>query len=257
MAHPVTGVPEGFDRFSRGSATVWVRPEVRGWVESILSTAPTLHAAAARLGGRQMTGRGAVYAVPTTRGDWVVRHFRRGGSVASLFGDRYLVGGLPRPFQETRASESVRDRDIPTPRVLAAAVYKAGPIYRGDLVTELVPDASELAEVLFDGERSGLAATSDRKEALRETGSLICRLAGSGVRHADLNAKNVLLQWSGGSPTAYVLDLDRCRIGTEPVPVDSMLQRLLRSLRKLERRTRLRVPPAEAALLVDAAHGRG
>ena len=204
-----------------------------------------------------MTGRGTVYAVPTTRGDWVVRHFRRGGSVASLLGDRYLVSGVPRPFQETMVSESVRGRDIPTPRVLAAAVYRAGPIYRGDLVTELVPDASELAEVLFDGERSGLAATSDRKEALRETGTLIRLLAAAGVRHADLNAKNVLLQWSGGSPTAYVLDLDRCKVGAEPVPVDGMLRRLLRSLRKFERRTRLQVPPAEAGLLVDAAHGRG
>ena len=225
-------------------------------MESILSTAPTLHAAAARLGGRRMTGRGAVYSVPTTRGDWVVRHFQRGGSVASLLGDRYLVSGVPRPFRETGVSESVREREIPTPRVLAAAVYRAGPIYRGDLVTELVPDASELAEILFDRERSGLAATSDRKEALRETGSLIHRLAGAGVRHADLNAKNVLLQWSGGSPTAYVLDLDRCRVGAEAAPVDGMLQRLLRSLRKLERRTRLRLPPAEAELLVDAAHGR-
>jgi 3-deoxy-D-manno-octulosonic acid kinase len=200
-----------------------------------------------------MSGRGPVYAVPTPGGIWVVRHFMRGGSVASLLGDRYLHRGKPRPFREAAASQIVRGRGIATPKVIAAAVYRSGAFYRGDLVTELVPDSEELCEVLFDPERRGLAGTRDRKEALQETGSLIARMARAGVRHPDLNAKNVLIQWSGGSPTAHVLDLDRTRVGPGPAPVTPMVQRLLRSLRKLERRSGLKLPEAEEGLLVAAA----
>lgn len=247
--------PAGFDLVERPHARLWVRGEARDWVENILSTAPTLHAAAARLGGTHMTGRGPVYAVPTPRGVWVVRHFLRGGSVAWVLGDRYLAGRIPRPFLETDASEVVRSRGIATPRVMAAAVYGTRPFYRGDLVTELVPESEELAEVLFDDRPVGLAATADRKEALTETGLLINDLATAGIKHPDLNARNVLIRWSGGAPTAYVLDLDRCSVGSGPVSADSMIRRLVRSLKKLERRTRLRIPQAELALLLHAAGG--
>jgi 3-deoxy-D-manno-octulosonic acid kinase len=203
-----------------------------------------------------MTGRAPVFAVPTPHGTWVVRHFVRGGSVATALGDRYLARGTPRPFAEASVSDELRARGLETPRVIAAAVYRAGLFYRGDLVTELVPDAEELAEVLFDDRPAGLAATADRKAALKETGALIHRLGRKGVRHVDLNAKNILVSWSGGVPSVYLLDLDRCRVGTHPVPVGSMVRRLLRSLRKFERRTGLRLPEAETGLLVDAAHGR-
>lgn len=248
--------PGGFEVVSRGTATIWVRPEARGWTEGVLSTAPTLHAAGVRLGRSEMAGRGPVYEVPTTLGIWVIRHFMRGGSVASLLGDRYVTGGTPRPFAETRTSEAVRLRGIDTPRVVAAAVYRAGVWYRGDLVTELVPDAEELADVLFDESRSGLAGSVDRKDALREAGALIHRMGQAGVHHPDLNAKNILLRWSGGAPVGYVLDLDRASVGSGQARVGAMIRRLLRSLRKLERRTGMAIPPAEKSLLVDTANGR-
>ncbi len=245
----------GFETFKRGPAVCWVRPEARGWVQSVLSTAPTLHAAASRLGGAHWSGRGPVYAMPTTAGVWVVRHYLRGGAFGPLLGDRYLARGVPRPFREAVASQMVRGRGIPTPRVVAAAVYRGGLFYRCDLVTELIPEAEELSDVLFDPERRGLAGTSERKDALRETGVLVAKMARAGVSHPDLNAKNILLQWSGGAPTAYVLDLDRTsvkRAGGSPEP---MLSRLVRSLRKFEKRTGLQIPPPELALLEDSARG--
>jgi 3-deoxy-D-manno-octulosonic acid kinase len=247
--------PPGFEVVTFGPATVWVRPEARGWTESVLGTAPTLHAAGVRLGRGQMAGRGPVYEVPTPLGVWVIRHFMRGGSVASLLGDRYATAGTPRPFAETHTSETVRLRGIDTPRVVAAAVYRAGLWYRGDLVTELVPDAEELVDVLFDESRRGLAGSVDRKEALQETGALIHRMGQAGVHHPDLNAKNILLRWSGGAPVGHVLDLDRAAVGSGQVRVGAMVRRLLRSLRKFERRTGMAITPAEKSLLVDTAHG--
>jgi 3-deoxy-D-manno-octulosonic acid kinase len=247
--------PEGFEILTIGPATLWVRPEALGWTESVLSTAPTLYAAGVRLGRGEMAGRGPVYEVPTPLGAWAIRHFMRGGSVASLLGDRYLAVGTPRPFAETHTSQAVRLRGIDTPRVVAAAVYRSGLWYRGDLVTELVPDAEELVDVLFDDSRRGLAGAVDRKEALREAGALIHRMGRAGVHHPDLNDKNVLLRWSGGAPVGYVLDLDRASAGSGHVAVGAMTRRLLRSLRKFERRTGMAIPPAEKSLLVNAAHG--
>lgn len=249
--------PPGFDVIERGAAHCWVRPEARAWIESVLHTAPTIHAAAARLGSASLSGRGPVYAVPSSEGLWVVRHYRRGGAVAPILGDRYVRGTAPRPFREAVASERVRARGVETPRVVAAAVYRTGPLYRGDLVTELVPDAEDLATVLFGPGQSGLAGTATRKQALREAGAVVAGLARAGVRHADLNAKNILLRWMGGAPTGYVLDLDRATVSPHRISPDPMLRRLRRSLRKFERRTGLRLPSPEYDLLAGAALGDG
>lgn len=259
--------PEGFQEIAVGSDRALARPEAVSWVREALERHGTLHAAASRHpdAGR-MEGRGTVYAIPAAPdpvedalggdgGRWAVRHYRRGGAVARVLGDRYLRLGTPRPVAELEASEAVRARRIPTPRVVAAAVYPAGVFYRGDLVTAYVPDTMELAAVLFDPRRKGVAGSVDRKDALREAGALIRKMARAGVLHRDLNARNVLLEWSGHAPDAYVLDLDRCRIGDGPDPdaAEAMLSRLERSIRKLEKKAELEVPPGELEVLRKAA----
>jgi len=188
-------------------------------------------------------------------GRWFVRHYRRGGALGRLLGDRYLRVGLPRPFREVRASEAARARRVPTPRVVAAVTYLHGPVYRADLAVRWIPEAIELGDLLFDPERRGLSGAADRKEALREAGILIRRLARAGIQHRDLNAHNILLRWSGGAPEAYVVDLDRCRITEEPAPgaIPGMRARLIRSIRKLERREGLEVPWGEFDVLVRAS----
>lgn len=252
-----TKAPEAFEVLEGSAGRIWVRPEVRSWAEGALARSESLHERAARSpDARRMSGRGVVFALPAPEGDaegWVVRHYERGGSVARFLGDRYVRGGEPRPFREARVSERVRELGIPTPRVLAAAVYRGAVAYRGDLVTGLIPEALELAEVLFDPERTGVAGSADRKEALREAGNLIRKMAAAGIRHADLNARNILLRWYA-APDGFVLDLDRCRLGSGPDPrgARAMAQRLLRSIRKLERKTGLRVPGNEREILWEA-----
>ncbi|MDX1567343.1 MAG: lipopolysaccharide kinase InaA family protein [Longimicrobiales bacterium] len=247
----------------RPHARVLARPEARSWVETALDRHETLHrAASSAKGGIRMEGRGTVYAVPAPpdeieaalgsgEGRWAIRHYRRGGWVAPLLGDRYLKVGTPRPFQELRVSDEVRRRKLPTPRVVAAAVYPSGIFYRGDLVTVYIPDSLELAEVLFDPRRRGVSSSIDRREAMAETGSLIRRMADTGVEHVDLNARNILLRWSGRAPEAHLLDLDRCKLRDGPLPraARSMHDRLLRSIRKLEKKTDLRVAPGEIKAL--------
>ena len=259
--HPDFGVVE------EKGARILVRAEAEGWVRYCLDRNRGLHAAAGE--ARESTsfpGRFPVHVipakVPSNDGaarslQWAVRHYARGGRVfASLLGDRYLRLGLPRPFLEIAASEGLRARGIPTPRVMAAAVYPQGLFYRGDLVTELVPGSTNLAEDLFDGRRMGPGGAADRQEALRATGLLVRMLGQAGVRHRDLNARNVVLEWKGAAPRAHILDLDRCDMGSGgSISPESMLTRLRRSLRKWERRTGLNLSAKEWTVLEQAARG--
>ena len=156
---------------------------------------------------------------PAPDSHWAIRRFARGGRVLPrVLGDRYLRLGTPRPFHEARVSEAVRRRGIPTPRVLAAAVYSHGVFYRGDLVTEFVPGASDLVEALFDSRRKGAGGALERAEALRASGELVKDMARAGLFHRDLHAGNVLLRWTGIAPQALILDLDLSRIAPEGTP---------------------------------------
>jgi 3-deoxy-D-manno-octulosonic acid kinase len=165
--------------------------------------------------------------------------------------------GDPRPLQETRVSEEARERGIPTPRVMAAAIYPLGWFYRGDLVTEYVDEASDLVEALFDTRRKGAGGAAERLDALKAAGALIRTMARAGLRHRDLHAGNVLLQWEGTFPRALILDLDQAQVlpRGKSTSVGPMVRRLEHSLRKWEARTGLRLSDREWSSLEGAAMG--
>ena len=267
------GLPSqaGFELVDHPGAQVLTRPEAVPWVRYLLEGGETLYESASRdREAVQLPGRAPVWAIPekasrgghssaeSTTSWWVIRHFARGGRLLPrLLGDRFVRLGVPRPFFETRISEEIRARGLPTPRVVAAAVYAAGPFYRSDLVTHFVPDSENLAETLFDPRRKGVTGATERLDALSASGALLRALARGGLQHRDLNAGNILLQWSGASPSAHVLDLDRSRLLPEgtPASVAPMLRRLARSLRKWESRTGLRLSAREWETLEAAVVG--
>lgn len=254
---------QAFVETKAAGARLLVREEGEGWARSVLEGGETLWDWAARHpDALVLQGRGATYAVPapgpvgesSERGRWVVRHYRRGGWMAPLLGDRYPAVGTPRPVAEVKASEEARARGVRTPRVLAAAVYPGRVFYRGDLVSAFVPGASDLAEVLFGGERKGLSRSVDRREALSAAGDLIRAMARAGVRHPDLNAKNVLLEWAGAAPTPWLVDLDRATVdaGGGLGLARAMHRRLARSLRKWEKASGTNLSRAYFDVLADA-----
>ncbi|MEX1257629.1 MAG: lipopolysaccharide kinase InaA family protein [Gemmatimonadota bacterium] len=232
--------PPAFREIPGSRLRAWARPELEEWVRGALGTCGTLHAAARRDAGgaTKLTGRAPVFVV--RRGDtaWAVRRYTRGGAVASFLGDRYLHLGSPRPLSELAASEGLRRLGVPTPRILALAVYRAGPFYRADLATELVPDATDLVEFLFQP-RSNASAATRQREILHESGSLVRRLAEVGGYHRDLNAKNLLVRNSSMAPRIYLIDLDRCRVGVgaKDRSLSRMAGRLRSSLTKWGHKT--------------------
>ena len=234
-----------------GGAQAFATPEVEAWVRGALGRGEELHEAATRQADGMLQGRGPVPVLTTSRGRWVVRRYHRGGWIGPVLHDRHLRMGLPLPLREARASHEVRRRGIPTPRVMAGAVYPSGLFYRADIMTEYVANAVDLAHLLFKEDRS----RRDRSDVLREVGRLLARSAAAGIEHADLNARNVLVERERGGPQPLFLDLDRCRVLPPGVRADPriMLARLFRSLRKHESQSARPLAPEEWSVLSGSA----
>ncbi|HEU4564835.1 MAG TPA: lipopolysaccharide kinase InaA family protein [Gemmatimonadaceae bacterium] len=186
----------------------------------------------------------------------VVRRSRHGGLLAPLTGERFLAP--TRAPRELDVALRLARCGIPTPEVVAYAVYPAGALLRrADVATREVARARDVGTLLLDG----LDAESKR-EVLAAVADLLARLTDVGARHPDLNVKNVLLARDENDRLeAWLLDVDRVWFdepGSQRV-TDANLRRLVRSARKWRR---LHAAPIEEddllwlAGAVDAAlHG--
>lgn len=152
-------------------------------------------------GSLQVTagGRGASWIVARDAGDWVLRHYRRGGGMRWL-GDRYAWPGAAartRPFREWRYLGEMHARGLPVPRPVAAHVNRTGLIYRGALITARIAPAEPLAAYLPDR----LAAVP-----WEAVGRVLYDFHAQGAMHPDLNAHNILL---GPNAEVHLIDFDR------------------------------------------------
>lgn len=176
------------------------------------------------LAATESGGRGAVTYAQTSHGNWVLRHYRRGGMVARVMGDRYLWSGAEntRCFAEFRLLAELVRRGLHVPHPLAARYQREGMHYRADLITLQITGAQTLAQ------RLGLQ-TLDADIAQR-VGGAVAHLHAAGAYHADLNAHNVLLD----PRTVWVIDFDRGELRVpQRVWQLANLVRLKRSLLKL------------------------
>jgi 3-deoxy-D-manno-octulosonic acid kinase len=183
-------------------------------------------------------GRGSAWRVQTPAGAAVLRHYRRGGAVARLLGDRYWWqhADRTRPFVEFRLLQRLQSLHLPVPQPLAARYRRSRFFYRADLMTRLIADATTLAE--------RLAARRADAATMRRVGATIAQFHAAGVWHADLNAHNVLLvdvpehaslySHDDATTRIYLIDFDRgeLRSRDEQWPEEN-LARLRRSLLKL------------------------
>jgi 3-deoxy-D-manno-octulosonic acid kinase len=169
-------------------------------------------------------GRGSTLRVETGQTDWVLRHYRRGGMVARVLGDRYLWNGAERTrsFAEFRILAELAGRGLNVPAPVAARYRRSGVHYRADLITQWISGAMTLAERV----RAGAADTADAARV----GASVAGFHAAGAYHADLNAHNILLD----PQKVWLLDFDR---GGVRAPARSWqsanLARLRRSLVKL------------------------
>jgi hypothetical protein len=220
--------PPGYESFLVGRVRVVAQHAHAAAIRSAMFNV-TLHEWASRQPmARAMQGRATAWAtVLPNGGEIVVRHSRHGGLLAPLTGDRFLTP--TRAPLELAAALRLADAGVPTPEVLAYALYPAfGPFVRADVVTRLIHGRA-LPEA-WDA-----TTTDDERWALVDAlARLLEELRRAVAHHPDLNVRNVLVLDGGSGPTAAVLDVDRVTFAAagDDVPVGRNVRRLLRSMAK-------------------------
>ena len=169
-------------------------------------------------------GRGSAVYVNAPFGCCVLRHYRRGGLIARVLGDRYFWAGSARTrgFAEFHLLAALRARDLRVPVPVAARYRRSGVYYRTDLITQRIDNAATLAE--------HLAQHRCDAAIMARVGTAIADFHAAGAYHVDLNAHNILLD----SAQVWLIDFDRGRL-RKPARRWQLanLSRLQRSLYKL------------------------
>ena len=175
-------------------------------------------------------GRGTTHFVEIAGKDCVLRHYRRGGMVAKLMGDRYWRGTLPesRAWREWHLLADLSEQGLPVPLPVAARVLTSGPFYQADIIMQRLSGTHSLSQALEAGRLS--------EAQWQAIGQCIRRFHKAGVYHADLNAHNILLA-DGSKKTddaVWLIDFDKGEIRSAARDWQmANLSRLRRSLEKL------------------------
>jgi len=176
----------------------------------------------------EAVGRGSAWFINSPFGPVVLRHYLRGGWIAKISRRSYLFSTLSRsrPFREYHLLESLYGLGLPVPQPVAALCEFHGVVSTGALITAQIPSARTLADVL-----PGDKATNGIAQSVWENiGRCIRRFHNAGVWHADLNARNILLD---ADLDVFLIDFDRARFTPgKAVNGQGNLKRLKRSLLK-------------------------
>lgn len=223
-------VPAGCVRVAAGRRTAVALAAHADDARAMLARGSLYDAAASDHAARPLEGRGIAYAIalPVSGTRAVVRHNRHGGLLAPVTRDLFLPP--TRAPHELRTALRLATLGVPTPPVLIYGVEPAGVAFRrSDVVTREIEDGRDLSTYM-----SGEVSDVEREAAWEATRTLIAAMHVAGVRHHDLNVKNVLLAPVTGALIAFLLDVDRVefgRAGDERLRAGNV-QRLLRSARK-------------------------
>lgn len=170
-------------------------------------------------------GRGSAWFIETPGGEAVLRHYLRGGWAAKLSRQAYFYTGVSRsrPFKEFHLLVELYKRGLPVPRPVAALCHHRGLLSSGAIMTERIAPAQTLADYL---------GTENMAEGtFSNIGRCIRRFHRAGVWHADLNARNILLD---AESRVFLIDFDRARFSPgNAINGEDNLKRLKRSLLKL------------------------
>jgi 3-deoxy-D-manno-octulosonic acid kinase len=172
-------------------------------------------------------GRGGSAVITVAGRRMLLRRYRRGGRMRKLTSDQYVWFGLSltRPWREWDMLLRARESGLPAPEPVAACVCRSGPWYRAALITAYLDDTEMLTQRL---QRHQLP-----REDWHRLGLLVKKMHACGIRHADLNSDNVLLD---SADRFYLIDFDKARVMKQLG--DWQWQPLLRFQRSLEKRNR-------------------
>ena len=168
-------------------------------------------------------GRSQAHFFHYTGIDMVLRHFHRGGLVGRLNRDLYLRVGAPRSraIRECDLLADMHVQGLPVPLPVAARYVPFGPFYRADIITQRIPHADTLQDVISE------RALSD--QMWTAIGASVRNLHNHGVFHSDLNCRNIMID---ADERVWFIDFDKCEKRAPGAWKQANLDRLNRSLAK-------------------------
>jgi 3-deoxy-D-manno-octulosonic acid kinase len=232
-------IPQGYARFRVGYVDAVAHEAVTSGVREALGGQSLYEYAASHPERVEMTGRLPAYAAPLPFGGprVVVRRSHHGGLLARLTRDIFL--SPTRAPYELLVSLLLRRAGVPTPAVMAYALYPVTPLLRRADIATLEVRGYDLGAVLANPASEESAAAW-----LAPVSDLLKGLTRAGAWHPDLNIKNILLAPDeAGATRAYVLDVDRIQfhLPDDPTVRSANFNRLERSLRKWSERATMAI----------------
>ncbi|MDN2664643.1 3-deoxy-D-manno-octulosonic acid kinase [Psychromonas sp. 14N.309.X.WAT.B.A12] len=169
------------------------------------------------------TGRGTTWFVQLDAIQGALRHYRRGGLFGKIISDHYVFNGweVARSIAEFNLLQKLNQLEVNVPRPIAARAIKHGFFYQADLLSEKIPDAQDLVDIL---QQRKLNEAEYHAIAIQ-----IKKMHQAQVNHTDLNIHNILLDKQG---KAWIIDFDKCYEQTGSEWKEGNLKRLLRSFNK-------------------------
>lgn len=176
-------------------------------------------------------GRGTTWFVqlPTLQG--ALRHYRRGGLFGKIIADHYIFTGWEktRCVAEFELLAKLSQAGVNVPKPIAARAQKRLFCYQADLLSEKIPDAQDLVDILQQRTLS--------QQEYQAIGLQIKKMHDAQVNHTDLNIHNILLDKAG---KVWLIDFDKCSQQSGESWKAANLARLLRSFNKELRKRSIR-----------------
>ena len=171
----------------------------------------------------EAAGRGTTLFIEHEQQRWALRHFIRGGLVGKWLSDQYFFLGVERsrPFEEFRLLTHMREHGLLVPIPVGAHIHRRGFIYRGNLITQIIPQSQDLHHILT---RKPLSNTD-----WFNVGRALAQMHSCQVYHHDANIRNLMMDNKG---QIWLIDFDRCHMRQGNYWKKDNLSRLLRSLNK-------------------------
>ncbi len=168
-------------------------------------------------------GRGTTWFVQLDKLQGALRHYRRGGLLGKIITDHYIFIGKQktRSIQEFYLLNKLHNAGVNVPRPIAARVVKRTFFYQADLLSEKIPNANDLVNIL---QKTPLSEFEYQK-----IGQQIKKMHNAQVDHSDLNIHNILLDKQG---KVWIIDFDKCYQRSGDTWKQTNLDRLLRSFKK-------------------------
>jgi len=169
------------------------------------------------------TGRGTTWFIQLHKIQAALRHYRRGGLFGKLISDHYFFTGWEktRSIAEFNLLKKLSSAGVNVPKPIAAQVVKTRFFYQADLLSEKIPHAQDLVDILQQRKLTEIEYQAIAFE--------IKKMHQVQVNHTDLNIHNILLDKHG---KVWIIDFDKCYEQAGENWKEHNLQRLLRSFRK-------------------------